>query len=119
MSRMSLTSISITEAARRLGVHESTVRRYADRGVLRASRLPSGVRRLSRADVDALAEAVQVSDPVASTNSETETIDALIGRTGARPISDLSTLARHELWQSDEEAEQFIAMTRALRDRDR
>jgi excisionase family DNA binding protein len=34
--------ISVREAARLLGVHDNTVRRYADRGMLRVARLPSG-----------------------------------------------------------------------------
>ncbi|MBA2766958.1 MAG: helix-turn-helix domain-containing protein, partial [Solirubrobacterales bacterium] len=46
--------ISVREAARLLGVHDNTVRRYADRGMLRVARLPSGVRRLVRDDVEAL-----------------------------------------------------------------
>jgi excisionase family DNA binding protein len=47
--------ISIREAARRLGVDETTMRRYVDRGLLRAVRLPSGVRRVRREDVEAFA----------------------------------------------------------------
>ena len=48
------TFISIREAAMQLGVHENTVRRCADRGLIGAVRLPSGVRRLRRVDVEAL-----------------------------------------------------------------
>jgi DNA-binding transcriptional MerR regulator len=44
-------------AARRLGVHENTVRNWADSGVLRvAAETPAGFRRFDEADVAALAE---------------------------------------------------------------
>lgn len=42
-------------AAARLGVSLSTMARLADRGAVRAVTLPSGHRRYSRADVEALA----------------------------------------------------------------
>lgn len=48
------TFISFREAAKRLGVHENTVRRYADRGLIGAVLLLSGVRRLRRSDVEAM-----------------------------------------------------------------
>lgn len=43
--------IGIREAARRLSVHENTVRNYIARGYLPAMTLPSGVRRLRAVDV--------------------------------------------------------------------
>jgi len=47
--------ISIRGAARRLGVHENTIRRLIDRGLLEFIRLPgSGYRRLAQADVERL-----------------------------------------------------------------
>jgi excisionase family DNA binding protein len=49
------TLIGIREAARRLGVHENTIRHWAERGLIQFTRLPgSGFRRLSAMDVERL-----------------------------------------------------------------
>jgi len=45
-------NIHIKDAAERLGVHENTIRNWIDRNVLRAYRLPSGVRRLPVEEVE-------------------------------------------------------------------
>ncbi len=60
------TMLSVRETARRLGVHENTVRNWADRGILRPLRLPgSGYRRFDVADVDRIArEMRQAAAPV-------------------------------------------------------
>jgi excisionase family DNA binding protein len=48
--------LNVRETARRLGVHENTVRNWADRGILRPLRLPgSGYRRFDVAEVDRIA----------------------------------------------------------------
>ena len=48
--------LNVRETAYRLGVHENTVRNWADRGILRPLRLPgSGYRRFDVSDVDRLA----------------------------------------------------------------
>jgi excisionase family DNA binding protein len=48
--------MNVRETARRLGVHENTVRNWADRGILRPMRLPgSGYRRFDVAEVERLA----------------------------------------------------------------
>jgi excisionase family DNA binding protein len=48
--------LNVRETARRLGVHENTVRNWADRGLLQPVRLPgSGYRRFDATDVDRLA----------------------------------------------------------------
>lgn len=46
--------LNVRETAKRLGVHENTIRNWADRGLLvPATRLPgSGYRRFSREDVE-------------------------------------------------------------------
>lgn len=90
------TSLTVREAARRLGVHENTIRRYADRGLIRAVRLPSGVRRIQRDDVERLA-----------------------GGQGIRAARSLNELAAPEIWASDEAVADFLAMTYGERDRDR
>jgi excisionase family DNA binding protein len=51
----SATLIGIRQAARRLGVHENTIRHWAERGLIQFTRLPvSGYRRVSAADVERL-----------------------------------------------------------------
>jgi excisionase family DNA binding protein len=47
------TLLQVREAARRLGVHENTVRRWEETGYIHAVRLPSGVRRFRQEDVEA------------------------------------------------------------------
>lgn len=46
--------MQVRQAARTLGVHENTVRRWEERGLLQAVRLPSGVRRFRAEDVEAM-----------------------------------------------------------------
>jgi excisionase family DNA binding protein len=46
--------MQVRQAARTLGVHENTIRRWEERGLLRAVRLPSGVRRFRPEDVEAV-----------------------------------------------------------------
>lgn len=56
MSSAPAEHLNVRETASRLGVHENTVRNWADRGILRPLRLPgSGYRRFDVADVDRLA----------------------------------------------------------------
>lgn len=44
--------MQVKQAARALGVSENTVRRWEQKGLINAVRLPSGVRRFRREDVD-------------------------------------------------------------------
>lgn len=117
------TFVTLGEAAERLGVHESTARRYADRGLIRAVRLPSGVRRLHSADVEMLAgpgDALEAaSGEAASRASSTRTFESLAAEQGARPLTAVEELAAPDLWESDEDVDMLIAMTHAERDRDR
>ncbi len=46
--------MQVRQAARALGVHENTVRRWEEHGLLQAVRLPSGVRRFRAEDVEAM-----------------------------------------------------------------
>ena len=43
--------LSISEAASQLGVSTNTLRRWADRGLIKVVRLPSGYRRFTPAEV--------------------------------------------------------------------
>ncbi|ODU03329.1 MAG: hypothetical protein ABS81_14590 [Pseudonocardia sp. SCN 72-86] len=51
--------MTATEVARVLHTHPSTIRRYAERGILRAVRTPGGHRRYRVADVEAAHAAAQ------------------------------------------------------------
>jgi excisionase family DNA binding protein len=46
--------MQVREAARELGIHENTLRRWEDAGVIRAVHLPTGVRRFRPQDVEKL-----------------------------------------------------------------
>jgi excisionase family DNA binding protein len=48
--------MQVREAAKALGVSENTIRRWEERGLIPAVRLPSGVRRFRRADIEAAQE---------------------------------------------------------------
>ena len=48
--------LGVREAARRLGVHENTLRRWEQSGLIRAVKLPTGVRRFRAEDVERLYE---------------------------------------------------------------
>lgn len=117
------TLVSLREAARQLGVHESTVRRYADRGLIGAVRLPSGVRRLRGEDVRRLAAGLRregADDREPSSDVVPDpSLQALIAAQHVEPLLDVKTLAAPGLFGSDEDVESFVAMTRAERDRDR
>lgn len=45
------TLMQVRQAARTLGVHENTIRRWADQGLLNPIRLPSGVRRFHAEEI--------------------------------------------------------------------
>lgn len=51
-------TVPIREAAKRLGVHENTIRNWADRRVIRSHRLPSGVRRIPRSEIERLEQEI-------------------------------------------------------------
>jgi excisionase family DNA binding protein len=51
-----VTLLGVREAARRLGVHENTLRRWEKAGLIRAVKLPTGVRRFREEDVERLHE---------------------------------------------------------------
>ncbi len=46
--------LTISQAARRLGVHQNTLRTWADKGLVRHVKLPSGYRRFMVAEIDRL-----------------------------------------------------------------
>lgn len=46
--------LQVREAAKRLGVHENTLRRWEQTGYIAAVRLPSGVRRFRAEDIEVM-----------------------------------------------------------------
>lgn len=54
--------LSLSQAARILGIHPTTLRRWSDEGAIRCLRTPGGHRRFLRRDLDAFLEA-QIEDP--------------------------------------------------------
>ena len=48
------TLLQVRQAARALGVHENTLRRWEEKGLLHAVRLPSGVRRFDAREIEAV-----------------------------------------------------------------
>lgn len=52
MTEKLLPGMTTAEVAALLGVHTSTVRRYADAGLIRAAETPGGHRRYDRASVE-------------------------------------------------------------------
>jgi excisionase family DNA binding protein len=50
---------STSQAARQLGVSMSTVRRWSDRGYLRAYRTPGGQRRFSREQIESFLRSIE------------------------------------------------------------
>ncbi len=52
--------IGLTEAARLLGVHQNTLRNWADKGLVAYIRLPSGHRRFELAEINRLREEMAV-----------------------------------------------------------
>jgi excisionase family DNA binding protein len=54
--------LGVRGAARMLGVHENTLRRWEQSGLISAYRLPSGVRRFRPEDVEGLARDIYGAD---------------------------------------------------------
>lgn len=91
-----------------MGVHESTMRRYADRGLIGVKRLPSGVRRLRRTDVEELAARMEAGASPSDREATQRATEVALEDVSEAPV-----------WRSDEELEQFLSLTYAERDRDR
>ncbi len=65
--------LNVRETARRLGVHENTIRNWEQRGLLRAMRLPgSGYRRFGAEQVDQLREEMLTQLALAETRPVVE-----------------------------------------------
>ena len=63
--------LGVREAARRLGVHENTLRRWEKSGLIRAVKLPTGVRRFRAEDVERLHDEMhRAVDDAATTERE-------------------------------------------------
>ncbi len=69
--------MQVRQVARTLGVHENTVRRWEQRGLLHAVRLPSGVRRFQPAEVESLRAQMFSSLPPLCTDDDIAPVRAL------------------------------------------
>lgn len=56
-------TITIKDAATRLGVHENTIRNWIDRGLLDGYRTPTGQRKLVLASVQEIEGQMYISEP--------------------------------------------------------
>lgn len=112
------TLMSVREAARRLGVHDNTVRRYADRGLIRAVRLPSGVRRIRRDDVEALSADAEPAPSSVFRRAPMRTLDQLSADQGVTDNVSLESFYAPEIFPTERDLEEFLAMTYAERKRD-
>lgn len=54
--------LTITEAAVRLGVHQKTLRSWADKGLVAHIKTPTGHRRFDPADIDQLIATMRVDE---------------------------------------------------------
>jgi excisionase family DNA binding protein len=72
---MADTLLSLSEAARRLGVHASTLRRWADDGSIRVTTTPGGHRRFSAAEVNRVAGGSVAAAP---TQKDVETLPGAV-----------------------------------------
>jgi excisionase family DNA binding protein len=75
--------LQVRQAAQMLGVHENTLRRWEEKGLLHAVRLPSGVRRFPLNEVQAMRTQMYSGLP-ASGESEHDDVVAV----SATPIDD-------------------------------
>jgi excisionase family DNA binding protein len=53
--------LTVRAAAKRIGVHENTLRDWEERGIIKAVRLPTGIRRFPEEEVRACVEAIAQS----------------------------------------------------------
>ena len=57
-------TIGVSEAARQLEIHQNTLRRWADAGIIQAIRMPTGARKFRVEEIERLrAEIYEVSPP--------------------------------------------------------
>jgi excisionase family DNA binding protein len=73
--------MQVRQAARGLGVHENTVRRWEEQGLIKAVRLPTGVRRFRPEDVAALRDQMFSGFPAIREDDDVVPVRA-------RPIED-------------------------------
>lgn len=66
--------LGVRGAARMLGVHENTLRRWEQNGLLSAYKLPSGVRRFRAEDVEKLAREIYGADYSAATRAAASSV---------------------------------------------
>jgi excisionase family DNA binding protein len=70
------TFMQVREAAKHLGVHENTLRRWEKQGLVRAVRLPTGVRRFRVDEVERLRDEIYGKDSEGSRAYHDATVKA-------------------------------------------
>jgi excisionase family DNA binding protein len=108
---MSTETITVREAARLLGVHENTVRRYVDRGLIPAERLPTGVRRIKR-------NGLRVVPGYEDEFGHEMTTEEIFNEPGKFETGREAMKAAPKLFDSEEEADEFIRWIHGQRKRD-
>jgi len=102
--------LSLSEAAKQLGVHPSTVRAWADHGYLPSQRTQGGHRRFRRSDVE-----MRMHTRWESTTPEATTVYANVLRNTRVQISDSNLEAEKWYHKMDNEArEQYRLSGRSL-----
>lgn len=96
--------LSVRETARRLGVHENTIRNWEARGIIRAHRLPgSGYRRFEARRVNQLVQQMSGPEPgadlivsgLADLEQSLVTVPALLVSIGAPRLRRLGVVIDH------------------------
>jgi excisionase family DNA binding protein len=93
--------LSLSQAAKQLGVHPSTVRAWSDQGYLPAQRTQGGHRRFRRSDVE-----MRMHTRYENISPETTTVYASVLRNTRVQISDSNLEAENWYQKMDEEARQ-------------
>lgn len=102
--------LSLSQAAKQLGVHPSTVRAWADHGYLPSQRTQGGHRRFRRSDVD-----IRMHTRFESTTPEATSVYAHVLRNTRIQISETNLEAEKWYQKMDDEArEQYRLSGRSL-----
>lgn len=96
--------LSLSEASRLLGVHTTTLRRWADAGMIPVYFTPGGHRRFARSDIDALVEKNPIPRHMLATTWAQRALEQArteLERTGRKPSSWLARLGEsdREIWR--------------------
>ena len=84
-----MTLLQVRQAALVLGVHENTLRRWEEKGLLHAVRLPSGVRRFDAREIEAVRARMYQGLPPMEESDDVVAVEATLDhRRRARPVDE-------------------------------